>query len=200
MNYPTPEQIDAVLARAKRKYGEDIRVSWQDFGATRLYWLGRRDASAEVRDALEKSTSLDGLAVDEVPPNATPDFGRNDSMSRTEFVRRAVLAMVTSHYPPSAEADRHKWVGNVRLSAEALADEMGYPRKGAAQDEVIPIVLTCPLCRQQHVDEGEWETRAHWAHKCVPGPFGNGCGHEWRPSNHPTRGVLYDYLRQETAG
>lgn len=132
MNYPTPEQIDAVLARAKRKYGEDIRVSWQDFGATRLYWLGRRDASAEVRDALEKSTSLDGLAVDEVPPNATPDFGRNDSMSRTEFVRRAALAMLHggSHIQRYLEEGRDA-ARLVREAANILADEMGYPREDA---------------------------------------------------------------------
>lgn len=67
-----------------------------------------------------------------------------------------------------------------------------------ATEHPIAIVLTCPLCKQQHVDEGEWETRVHRTHQCVAGPFGVGCGHQWRPSNRATRGVTYDYLRDES--
>lgn len=62
----------------------------------------------------------------------------------------------------------------------------------------VPIVLTCPLCKQQHVDEGEWMTRAHRTHRCVYGPFGKGCGHEWQPSNVATVGVRYEDLAAQT--
>lgn len=55
----------------------------------------------------------------------------------------------------------------------------------------VPVVLVCPLCSQQHVDEGEWATRPHKTHRCVAGPFGKGCGHEWRPSRVATVGVRY---------
>lgn len=47
----------------------------------------------------------------------------------------------------------------------------------------IRIILHCPSCDEGHVDEGEWETRPHKTHQCQL------CGHEWRPSNHPTVGV-----------
>jgi DNA repair exonuclease SbcCD ATPase subunit len=77
---------------------------------------------------------------------------------------------------------------------KAIAERADMQAKLAAP---MAIVLVCPLCKQQHVDEGDWETRAHRTHRCVAGPFGPGCGHEWRPSNRATRGVTYDYLRDE---
>ena len=53
----------------------------------------------------------------------------------------------------------------------------------------IPIVLCCPSCNQQHIDEGEFATRPHHTHQCVRGPYGKGCGCTWRPSKIATVGV-----------
>ncbi len=64
-------------------------------------------------------------------------------------------------------------------------------------DAPIPMVLTCPLCKQQHIDEDSWATLAHRTHRCVAGPYGTGCGHEWRPSNVATVGVRKADLRRE---
>ena len=47
----------------------------------------------------------------------------------------------------------------------------------------IPMILVCPGCDVQHVDEDEWTTRSHRTHLCGT------CGHEWRPSNRSTVGV-----------
>lgn len=48
---------------------------------------------------------------------------------------------------------------------------------------VIQMELHCPFCHEQHIDEGEWETRPHKTHLCVR------CEHQWRPANVPTVGV-----------
>lgn len=48
-----------------------------------------------------------------------------------------------------------------------------------------PMVLHCPKCGTQHIDEGEWETRAHKTHLCL----NTNCNHEWQPSFRPTIGI-----------
>ena len=71
MNYPTQEQIDAVLARARPTYGADTILQWTDYGpglTSRMYWLGQKGAS-RFEDALEVSPTLDGLAA---PPAVSP--------------------------------------------------------------------------------------------------------------------------------
>lgn len=53
-----------------------------------------------------------------------------------------------------------------------------------SQVHPIPMLLWCPKCHTQHVDEGEWATiRTHKTHLCAK------CGHEWRPANVETVGV-----------
>ena len=65
--------------------------------------------------------------------------------------------------------------------------------KLAEAEAPVPIVLVCPLCETQHIDEGEWATtRHHKTHQCVDGPFGPGCGYQWRPCNRATVGVRYE--------
>lgn len=62
--------------------------------------------------------------------------------------------------------------------------------------QVVDAELFCPACSKQHldVDDGEvdWSQRVHRTHRCVNTPEGlnTGCGHEWRPCEFPTRGVL----------
>lgn len=56
-------------------------------------------------------------------------------------------------------------------------------------EQPIPMVLYCPTCLLQHVDEGEWETRLHRRHMCVNNRLGEGCGRIWKPSNLHTVGV-----------
>jgi hypothetical protein len=49
----------------------------------------------------------------------------------------------------------------------------------------IPMVLHCPACGWQHIDEpkGDWTNPPHRSHLCA------GCGHIWRPFDFPTVGV-----------
>jgi hypothetical protein len=52
----------------------------------------------------------------------------------------------------------------------------------------IDMILFCPACGLQHVDEPDertvgWENPPHRSHLC------HGCGHIWRPADVPTNGV-----------
>lgn len=56
----------------------------------------------------------------------------------------------------------------------------------------LDIVLFCPKCQVQHIDEpmGEWTNPPHRSHLC------NSCKHVWRLADVPTNGVE----RVETCG
>jgi hypothetical protein len=51
----------------------------------------------------------------------------------------------------------------------------------------IPMILHCPACGEQHVDEPEptrnWTNPPHRSHLCLT------CGHIWRPADVCTSGV-----------
>lgn len=49
----------------------------------------------------------------------------------------------------------------------------------------VPMLLTCPACRERHVDRGEFAMRSHHTHACQH------CGMTWRPALVPTVGVQY---------
>lgn len=74
----------------------------------------------------------------------------------------------------------------------------------AERAKPIPMILFCPACGEQHIDEPEpslgkrfldpgakeWTNPPHRSHLC------QGCGHIWRPADVATEGVA----RIETAG
>lgn len=62
----------------------------------------------------------------------------------------------------------------------------------------IPVVLHCPHCHKQHIDEGVWATRPHRTHQCVDDAAGYGCGKAFTPSGHRTFGVKQEQLVFET--
>lgn len=63
-------------------------------------------------------------------------------------------------------------------------------------EKPIDMVLYCPACLEQHIDEPErslgpgnterldWDNPPHKSHLC------HHCGHQWRPADVPTNGVL----------
>ena len=52
--------------------------------------------------------------------------------------------------------------------------------------EPIPMILHCPKCHMQHIDEVSetWNNPPHRSHEC------QGCKTIWRPADVPTNGVL----------
>ena len=51
--------------------------------------------------------------------------------------------------------------------------------------EPVPMILTCPMCRERHVDRGRFATHPHHTHACQR------CGFVWRPALVPTVGVQF---------
>ena len=49
----------------------------------------------------------------------------------------------------------------------------------------IPMLLWCPMCRERHIDHGEFATKPHRSHSCQH------CGLTWRPAIEPTVGVQF---------
>jgi hypothetical protein len=50
----------------------------------------------------------------------------------------------------------------------------------------IPMILFCPACGVQHIDEATetWANPPHRSHKC------QACDHIWRPADVETTGVV----------
>lgn len=55
----------------------------------------------------------------------------------------------------------------------------------SVEDPPVPMLLFCPACKGQHLDEGEFATRRHATHACQH------CGMVWRPAIVPTVGVEF---------
>lgn len=72
--------------------------------------------------------------------------------------------------------------------AEAVAPEtLAENRMLAVPGEPIPMILICPNCKTQHIDEPDpengWDNPPHKSHLC------HCCAHIWRPADAPTTGV-----------
>lgn len=69
-----------------------------------------------------------------------------------------------------------------RLCCEDL---QGVGREDHVPEEPVPMVLTCIVCGERHIDEGKFATLPHHTHSCQT------CGVSWRPAIEPTVGVLF---------
>lgn len=86
-------------------------------------------------------------------------------------------------------------LGNKPWIAQAAADHVemanllsAAPPISPRDAEPIPMILHCPACGLQHIDEPDertpdWSNPPHRSHLC------HGCGHIWRPADVPTTGV-----------
>jgi len=85
--------------------------------------------------------------------------------------------------------DYHQLVERLTTGDWTLGRFLGYLVVKGAQSLVtpIPMVLYCPACSAQHIDEPEpatgWENPPHKTHLC------KSCGIMWRPANVHTTGV-----------
>jgi hypothetical protein len=83
-------------------------------------------------------------------------------------------------------ADAMEREARFRLANAALL-WLWHVEERAARAEARPVdmVLHCPACGLQHIDEAtpEWDNPPHRSHLCL------GCGHIWRPADIATNGV-----------
>lgn len=83
------------------------------------------------------------------------------------------------------------WLGSVRHEAnpgDVIEDARRYARDmmaGIVGNDPIPMRLTCPLCGELHIDEGDFATKPHHTHACQH------CGNVWRPAIVDTVGVQF---------
>lgn len=93
-----------------------------------------------------------------------------------------------------AEVDIAEWLsrewGDVEVpSPEAIAARApGYiaqVHQAVQSGAPIPMLLTCPVCGERHLDEGEFAHKPHHTHACQH------CGMCWRPAIVPTVGVQF---------
>lgn len=92
----------------------------------------------------------------------------------------------------------HSEPGPMDRSDAEYADRIaGAVRKWLAVQPVdpIPMVLHCPACGVQHIDEPSegWDNPPHRSHKC------GGCGIIWRVADVPTVGVPESALKTSSA-
>ena len=52
-------------------------------------------------------------------------------------------------------------------------------------NDIIDLILFCPLCNFRHIDKGNFEHKEHHTHAC------QNCGFVWRPAVIATRGVQF---------
>lgn len=68
-------------------------------------------------------------------------------------------------------------------SSPAFSPELLNQVLSLKKEPPLSVILFCPRCRHQHVDEGEWATRPHTTHLC------GHCENKWDPAPVPTVGV-----------
>jgi hypothetical protein len=88
------------------------------------------------------------------------------------------------HHQSSQEIDLVFWRAvQAQIQLEAKEEGKDGPDQRVPIELPIPMVLHCPDCKTQHVDEDEWKTKVHRTHLCA------NCKKEWQPSLCPTVGV-----------
>lgn len=68
-------------------------------------------------------------------------------------------------------------------SREQLIEEV--LRLRGELERPLPMLLTCPMCSQRHIDDPPFDTKPHHTHACQH------CGMVWRPAKVCTIGVRF---------
>lgn len=96
------------------------------------------------------------------------------------------LELLYNHKPDdSAQFTRWQMVTAIAHGARLA---LAFATPPAGERKPIPMILYCPECHQQHIDEPDertpdWDNPPHRSHLC------HGCGCIWRPADVATEGV-----------
>jgi rubredoxin len=69
--------------------------------------------------------------------------------------------------------------------SEVFDDKGNLIARHSLMSAPVPMILTCPVCGERHIDKGDFETRPHHTHACQH------CGMVWRPALVATVGVQF---------
>lgn len=170
---------------------DGLRQELIDTLADRIeFWIC---AEADREDVAKLIDSLGdyGMALGKIPePTALtpPDGDEVERVARALYERRASFA----RNPNSKEFDDLDQWARERINADArhiLSALTPAPTSGGASEPPpIDMILHCPNCGLQHIDEPDertpdWDNPPHRSHLC------HGCGCIWRPADVPTNGV-----------
>lgn len=132
---------------------------------------------------------------------------RGETVADAGAVHRALLEVLTGvRQLPAPIAHLRWWACQINEGHGNIGHEEGFEvcEPGAMSDDrtpafpvyaapisataPIPMILHCPQCHVQHIDEpdertADWTNPPHRSHLC------HGCGHIWRPADVPTEGV-----------
>lgn len=150
---------------------------------------------------------------DRTSPSEYPDMCLITFEEFADYMQAAWSAQSSRIAELQADAEHHdksfdlRWNADMRASKrwqEATGKTMTLPDYAdlcvwllGQLEAPIDMILFCPLCGVQHVDEPEdvsrttsefgppeaWENPPHRSHLC------HGCGHIWRPCDRATNGV-----------
>jgi hypothetical protein len=87
----------------------------------------------------------------------------------------------------SKHVERLLGVGSLSSTERINAGEHmeALEREVESLKKPIPMLLTCPVCHERHVDVGPYATKPHHTHACQH------CGTCWRPGIVATVGVQF---------
>lgn len=111
-----------------------------------------------------------------------------EGMRGTRAIRLETMAAIylCDDIGPAAatvRADLRALFNTCEVSVVNLAALVKMLAPFVVADTPVPMLLACPTCHAQHIDEGGWATRPHRTHLC------SACGATWRPALVHTVGV-----------
>ena len=196
-----PEFGDAIAVEGVRPawLPDDVRVF--GFDTIERHWFGLASYHTEQSLPSDEWPNISAIRL-EVPRydfvylalerGMVPWFGQSET-SPSDWDGISALQRC-GNVVPCIGSWKHPWGG------DPLYDVIGYTRKAtttalplahpaAPQGEPIKMLLWCPKCHEQHIDEPDertpdWTNPPHRSHLC------HECGTIWRPADVPTEGVV----------
>jgi len=136
--------------------------------------------------------TLEALSTPSSPPaQAAPVSGEGVTDSQLRLILDTMLHSEGAINRAIVDGDDCVFVAYDDAIA-AMRKMLATPPASASQvaeSKGLPMLLYCPECGLQHIDEPdertpEWDNPPHRSHLC------HGCGCIWRPADIPTEGVL----------
>lgn len=194
---PSPTAGMNLGERIKHVGGRENAAGYIEFGSVAAV---RALVRQYLRDlpAPQQATPFPFIVV------ADPSISPGEVVAKLDGKEVGRIVGIEAQQAEPAEQDRDDAIRDVVRVADTIDEAARFgvnagirlARQGtAATPDPIPMVLHCPRCGMQHIDEadddneqtvrdpGLWTNPPHRSHLC------HGCGTIWRPADVPTTGV-----------